>query len=125
MKAEGTRKSKAIPNPANMHYALEGLKENVAKVKSMAPKRRAWMETALAESLTVMQLREGLRKRLRTSNVFSRNNQERQRPVNVISYFNNNASCPRLASAILMEFSDVWQPGKTTLNRRDKTIDRS
>ena len=46
MKAEGTRKSKAIPNAANMHYALDGLKENVAKVKSMAPKRKAWMETA-------------------------------------------------------------------------------
>ena len=91
----------------------------------MAPKRTAWMETALAESLTVMQLREGLRKRLRPFNGIERINEERQRPVNVISYFHNNASCPRLASAILMEFSDVWQPGKTTLNRREETIDRS
>lgn len=125
MKAEGTRKSKAIPNAANMHYALDGLKENVAKVKSMAPKRTAWMETALAESLTVMQLREGLRKPLRTFNGIERINEEHQRPVNVISYVRSDVSCLRLASAILMELSDVWQPGKTNLNLREKTIDRS
>ena len=68
MKAEGTRDISAIPNAGKMYYALEGIKVNVAKVKSIAPKRSAWLETALAESLTVMELPGVLRYRLRTSN---------------------------------------------------------
>jgi transposase-like protein len=107
-----------------MHYALEALKQNVTKYKSIAPKLAAWMETAIPESLTVMQLPEGLRKRLRTSNGIERINQELRRRFKVIGSFVNDASCLRLASAILMEISDEWQLGKTYLNLREESTDR-
>ena len=123
MKAEVTRDIKAILNAPDMHYALEALKQNVTKYKSIAPKLAAWME-AIPESLTVIQLPEGLRKRLRTSNGIERINQELQRRFKVIGSFVNDASCLRLASAILMEISDEWQLGKTYLNLREETTDR-
>jgi len=124
MKAEVTQDIKAILNAPDMHYALEALKQSITKYKSIAPKLAAWMETAIPESLTVMQLPEGLRKRLRTSNGIERINQELRRRFKVIGSFVNDASCLRLASAILMEISDEWQLGKTYLNLREETIDR-
>jgi transposase-like protein len=71
-----------------------------------------------------MQLPEGLRKRLRTSNGIERINQELRRRFKVIGSFVNDASCLRLASAILMEISDEWHFGKTYLNLREETTDR-
>ena len=82
------------------------------------------METTIPESLTVIQLLERLRKRLRTSNGIERINQELRRRFKVIGSFVNDASCLRLASAILMEISDEWQLGKTYLNLREETTDR-
>ena len=123
MKPEVTRDIKAILNAPDMHYALEALKINVTKYKSIAPRLAAWMETAIPESLTVMQLPEALRKRLRTSNGIERINQELRRRFKVIGSFVNDASCLRLASAILMEISDEWQIGKTYLNLREETTD--
>lgn len=64
------------------------------------------------------------RKRLRTSNGIERINQELRRRFKVIGSFVNDASCLRLASAILMEISDEWQLGKTYLNLREETTDR-
>ena len=124
MKPEVTRDIKAILNAPDMHYALEALKQSVTKYKSIAPRLAAWMETAIPESLTVMQLPEGLRKRLRTSNGIERINQELRRRFKVIGSFVNDESCLRLASAILMEISDEWQLGKTYLNLREETTDR-
>ena len=124
MKAEVTRDIKAILNAPDMHYALEALKQSVTKYKLIAPRLAAWMETTIPESLTVMQLPEGLRKRLRTSNGIERINQELRRRFKVIGSFVNDASCLRLASAILMEISDEWQLGKTYLNLREETTDR-
>ena len=51
-------------------------------------------------------------------------NQELRRRFKVIGSFVNDASCLRLASAILMEISDEWQLGKTYLNLREETTDR-
>ena len=108
MKPEGTRDIKAILSAPDIDYALEALKQNVTKVKSIAPKLATWIETAIPECLTVMQLAEGLRKRLRTSHGLERINEELQRRFKVIGSFVNDVSGLRLASAILMEISDEW-----------------
>jgi transposase-like protein len=43
-------------------------------------------------------------------------NLEVRRRFKVIGSFVNEASCLRLASAILMEISDEWESGKVYLN---------
>jgi transposase-like protein len=68
-----------------------------------------------------MQLPEGLRKRLRTSNGIERINQELRRRFKVIGSFVNDASCLPLAFAILIEISSEWQLGETYLNLREET----
>lgn len=44
---------------------------------------------------------------------------EIRRRFKTIGSFVNEASCPRLASAILMEISDEWQFGKAYINIKE------
>lgn len=55
MIAEGTQAFKATLNGPDMHEAIEGLKQSVPNVKSIAPKPAACLVTANPESLTVVQ----------------------------------------------------------------------
>jgi hypothetical protein len=60
-------------------------------------------------------------KPLRTTNGLERTNQEIRRRFKTIGSFVNEASCLRLASAILMEISDEWQFGKAYINIKEET----
>lgn len=79
------------------------------------PKLSAWMLDNIPEGLTVFQFPVEHRRRLRTSNIAERVNQEIRRRTRVARIFPNTASCERLVSAILMETSEQWLSGKTYL----------
>lgn len=49
------------------------------------------------------------RRRLRTTNLVVRLNEERRRRTRVTKMFANEASCLSLVSAVLMEISQDWQ----------------
>ena len=49
------------------------------------------------------------RRRLRTTNLVERLNEEIRRRTRVARLFPNEVSCPRLVSAVLMEIADDWQ----------------
>jgi transposase-like protein len=57
----------------------------------------------------VFELPPSHRRRLRTTNLLERVNEEIKRRTRVARLFPNEASCLRLVSAILMEISDDWQ----------------
>lgn len=90
----------------------------IEKYTKPAPKLAEWIEKNIIEGLTVFQLPESHRKRLRTSNSIERLNREIKRRTRVASIFPNEASCLRLVSAILMEVSDEWESGKSYLNMK-------
>ncbi|HJN51473.1 MAG TPA: transposase, partial [Pseudomonadales bacterium] len=58
------------------------------------------------------------RRRMRTSNLIERLNQEIRRRTRVARLFPNDASCLRLVSAIVMEIAEDWQ----TANKRYLTF---
>ena len=120
MRMEVTRDIRVILDAAHHNNALEALRLTIAKYGTTAPKLARWMETAIPESLTVMQLPVEIRKRLRTTNGLERTNQEIRRRFKTIGSFVNEASCLRLASAILMEISDEWQFGKAYINIKEE-----
>ena len=73
------------------------------------------METNVPEGLTVFELPASHRRRLRTTNMLERINQEIKRRTRVATLFPNEASLLRLVSAVLSEISDDWETGKTYL----------
>ena len=87
----------------------------VEKYRPTAPRLVAWLETAVPEGLTVLTLPAAQRKRLRTTNVLERLNEEIRRRTRVALLFPNEASLLRLASAVLIEISEDWETGKIYL----------
>ncbi len=69
----------------------------------------AWAEEALPQGLTVFSLPASHRRRLRTTNLVERLNEEVRRRTRVARLFPNEASCLRLVSAVLMEIAEDWQ----------------
>jgi putative transposase len=74
------------------------------------------MEQNLPEGLTVMQFPQDHRRRLRTSNIAERVNEEIRRRTRVAGLFPNVASCLRLVTAVLVEIDEDWNQGKSYLN---------
>ena len=78
-----------------------------------------WAEEALPEGFTVFKLPVKHRRRLRTTNLVERLNEEIRRRTRVARLFPKEAACLRLVSAILMEISEDWQ----TAERRYLTFE--
>lgn len=89
----------------------------VEKYRPTAPRLAAWLETDVPEGLTVFALPAAQRKRLRTTNVLERLNEEIRRRTRVALLFPNEASLLRLASAVLIEISEDWETGKIYLSQ--------
>ena len=79
------------------------LKETVETYAKSMPELAKWMEENLPEGFTVFDFPENIRKKLRTSNLLERVNQELKRRSKVVGIFPNPESCLRLMSALLIE----------------------
>jgi transposase-like protein len=100
---------RAIFNAPDRDEAELLLEKFLARYEASAPKLVQWAEEALPEGFTVFDLPASHRRRLRTTNLLERVNEEVKRRTRVARLFPNEASCLRLVSAILMEISDNWQ----------------
>lgn len=115
MKKEVAARIRTIFNAATLQAAQSLLREAVKEYSTKAPKLSAWLEEAIPEGLTVFTLPECQRRFLRTTNGLERVNKELRRRFRVVGSFVSEASCLRLASAVLMEISDEWETGKIYL----------
>jgi len=94
------------------------LKCYAQKYAKSAPKLSEWMEENLPQGLTVFELPQKHRKRMRTTNPLERLHEEINRRTKVARLFPNEASLLRLVSAIEMEISEDWIAGKRYLNMK-------
>ena len=73
-----------------------------------APKVAALLDCCGEEILAVYQLPERHRKRMRSTNMLERVNQEIKRRTRVIRIFPNEQACVRLVSTLMMELNQEW-----------------
>ena len=104
------------PDLEEAEHLLEKLLKKYAKT---APKLVAWAEENLPEGFTVFGFPPSHRRRLRTTNLLERLNEEIRRRTRVARLFPNEASCLRLVTAIVMEVAEDWQ----TADKRYLTFD--
>jgi transposase-like protein len=116
MQAEVAADIRAVFNAPNRAYAEQYLKQTISKYAEVASDLADWMEVAIPEGLTVFDFPEAHRRRIRTSNMLERVNQEIKRRTRVVRIFPNPSSCLRLVSAILMETDEDWETGRIYLN---------
>lgn len=106
MKAVVASDLRAVFNAPSLIEAERLLRMAVSKHEKEAPKLAEWMAENVPESLTIFELPESHRRRLRTSNMLERLNLEIRRRVKVISSFPNASAALRLVSAVLMEWEE-------------------
>lgn len=94
------------PDRKEAEHLLERFQRHYEK---SAPKLVRWAEEAIPEGFTVFSLPASHRRRLRTTNLVERLNEEIRRRTRVARLFPNEAACLRLVSAVLMEISEEWQ----------------
>ena len=94
------------------------LKRFYATWKDAEPKLVAWAESNIPEGFNVFNLPKSLHKKLRTSNLIERMNQELKRRSNVVGVFPNEASCLRLLSAVALEIHEDWITGRRFFSER-------
>ena len=104
-----------IFNAPSEDEAKRLLSQLMERYEKSAPRLTAWAEENLTEGLTVLQFPAEHWRRIRTSNVIERVNEEIRRRTRVAGIFPNDASCLRLVSAVLMEISEDWETGKVYL----------
>jgi putative transposase len=115
MQPEVTASLRAIFDAPDRSEAERQLDLVVKKYRTKAPKLAEWLEANVPEGLTVFALPPGHRRRLRTSNMLERLNEEIRRRTRVAGLFPNEGSALRLVSAVLMEISEDWESGRKYL----------
>src|SRR5581483_11300861 len=115
MQAEVVADLRAVLDAPDRPEAERRLGAAVEKYRKSAPRLSDWLEADFAEGLTVFAVPRAHRRRLRTSNMLERLNEELKRRTRVAGLFPNDASLLRLVSAVLMEISDDWETEKTYL----------
>jgi len=106
---------RSIFNADDLNEAETKLAALVAEHQESTPRLADWLEQNIPEGLTVFSLPKSHQKRLRTTNMVERINQELKRRTRVVGIFPNEESLLRLVSAITMEISDEWEAAKRYL----------
>jgi len=112
LRGEVAAAAKRVFQAADMTEARRRLAEFVEQFGKGAAKAVACMEAGFEDAMAVMTLPEKYRKKLRTTNMQERLNEEVRRRERVIRIFPNDESALRLIGALLAEQNEAWQERK-------------
>ena len=84
------------------------MSEGVEALGRRVPKAASLLDSYGEEILAVYQLAEQHRKRMRSTNMLERVNQEIKRRTRVIRIFPNEQACVRLVSTLMIELNQDW-----------------
>ena len=100
---------RAVFNAPDREEAEHLLSKFIDRYRESAPKLTEWAEENIPQGFTVFGFPTTHRRRLRTTNLVERLNEEIRRRTRVARMFPSEGSCLRLVSAIVMEIADEWQ----------------
>ncbi len=109
VRAEVAAAAKLIFQAADIDEARRRLAEFSQRFAKSAARAVACLEEGFEDAMAVMALPEKYRKRLRTTNMQERLNEEIRRRERVIRIFPNDESALRLIGAVLAEQNGAWQ----------------
>jgi len=112
VRAEVAAAAKRVFQASDLAEARRQLAEFTERFAKTAAKAVACMEEGFEDAMAVMALPEKYRRRLRTTNMQERLNEEIHRRERVIRIFPNDESALRLIGALLAEQNEVWQERK-------------
>ena len=78
-----------------------------------------WLDENIESCFSVYQLPSSHNRRMKSTNMIERFNQELKRRSHVIRIFPNEVSCLRMLSTLAMEQSEQWETGRKYLTMPD------
>jgi len=108
-RSEVAAHAKLVLQAPDMKEARRRLSEFIERFQKTASRAVACLEEAFEDAMAVMVLPEKYRKKLRTTNMQERLNEEIRRRERVIRIFPNDESALRMFGALLAEQNEVWQ----------------
>ncbi|PIZ04218.1 MAG: IS256 family transposase [Gammaproteobacteria bacterium CG_4_10_14_0_8_um_filter_38_16] len=111
MKKEIANQLKLIFQASDKNTAKKLSNELISSCESKAKQAMDCFENGLEDALAVLNIPETYRKRLRTSNLAERMNEEIRRRQRVIRIFPNEDSALRLIGSILADVREEWMSG--------------
>ena len=99
---------KTLTEAPTLVAARKALGEAVETLGRRSPRVAALLDQHGEEILAAYQLPEAHRKRMRSTNMLERVNQEIKRRTRVIRIFPNGQACVRLVSTLMMELNQDW-----------------
>lgn len=97
------------PDPSAARMLLNQVLD---EYRDKAPKAMEILEEGFEDAIAVLELPEPYRRKLRTTNMSERLNEEIRRRERVIRIFPNRESGIRLIGALLMEQDEKWASGR-------------
>lgn len=122
LKAEVALKLKDILHSSDKQLALELANKFIAEYEDKAQNAVKCFENGIHDALTVMDLPPIYRKKLRTTNLAERVNEEIRHREKIIRIFPNRQSALIIIGAILMEKHEQWVSGKRYLDMTEYEI---
>jgi putative transposase len=101
-----TSKEEAIARKNDLVEKLEPIKKDLAN----------WIDNEIEACFSVYSLPSPHRRRMKSTNMIERFNQELKRRSRVIRIFPNDASCMRVLGTLCMEQSEEWETNRIYLN---------
>ena len=101
--------AKLVLQAPDMKEARRRLADFVEAFEKKAPKAVACLEEAFEDAMAIMALPDKYRRRLRTTNMQERLNEEIRRRERVIRIFPNDESAHKMIGALLAEMNEQWQ----------------
>jgi putative transposase len=111
-----------ITGASDIETARKRLGEAVEALQLSYPKVAALLDDHGEEMLAVYALPEHHRKRMKSTNMLERFNQELKRRTQVVRIFPNEHSCIRLVSALAMEENETWMERKYLTMETEETL---
>lgn len=106
---EGIRLLKEVFSSRTKVEAKEKMKDvEDFLIKKKKTETVKWLEENIEETLAVLELPEGIRKKMKSTNMLERLNQELKRRSRVVRIFPNERSYLRLLTALCQEISEGW-----------------
>lgn len=109
MRASVAADIRSIFNAPDLEEAEHLLTKFLERYQKTAPKLVKWAEENLREGFTAFSFPPSHRRRVRTTNLVERLNEEIRRRTRVARLFPSEASCLRLVTAVVMEIAEDWQ----------------
>jgi transposase-like protein len=107
---------KDIFSANNKEDAVKRKNHLVDTLEKVKPSIAQWIDEEIESCFSVYNLPLSHRRRMKSTNMIERLNQELKRRSRVIRIFPNEASCLRVLGTLCMEQSEEWETGRIYLN---------